>query len=69
MTFGELMVCFRSFFIFLSNISIPTPAPVRGGPVDCIGGPVDCILGSSQEDPSLKFESLKTTLNFESLRV
>ena len=20
---------------------IPTPAPVRGGPVDCIGGPAD----------------------------
>ena len=25
----------------MPNIPIPTPASVRGGPVDCIGGPVD----------------------------
>ena len=28
----------------LSHIPIPTPAPVRGGPVACLGGPVAQVL-------------------------
>ena len=31
---------FWSTIIFLLNLPIPTPAPVWGGPVDCIAGPV-----------------------------
>ena len=32
---------FHQIFEFPFNIPIPTPAPVWGGPADCIGGPVD----------------------------
>ena len=40
------MVFFLLSIIFLSDLPIPTPAPIRGDPVDCIGGPVDCIGGA-----------------------
>ena len=43
--------------IFLANIPIPTHAPIRGGPVDCIGGP--CIgwkrrAPTIPEDPDIE---------------
>ena len=41
------MVGFPVNYFFLFNIPIPTPAPVRGGPVACFGGPVDLEVRNS----------------------
>ena len=32
---------FIPMILYINFIPIPIPAPIRGGPVDCIGGPLE----------------------------
>ena len=56
---------FRRLTIFLwLNIPIPTPAPFRGDPVDCIGGPVDWLLLTNYTSRWTLLTSLFSILKF-----